>query len=133
MVIRQLLPVFAGPDTHHSLRSPAVTAAVVVSIGLHGALAVWLATKAWTAPAPEAETDEPFNHVMLVPMPRPKPVNQVNPKPQLQIRQGLSVADTAVTPIPATATPTPVRPRSPARSPPSIRLLRQRSSPIRPR
>jgi len=45
MVIRQFLPLAAGPPTPRPQRSPAVTAAIGASIAVHAALAAYLAVK----------------------------------------------------------------------------------------
>lgn len=111
MVVRQLLPVFAGPAPPRRRRSPAVTAAVGVSIAVHAALAVWLAMKTWTPPEPVVEPEDIIDGVMIVPMPRREtPPPRTVEKPPVQIRTTPIPNLLPVRPIEATPTPTPSPP-----------------------
>ena len=75
MVIRQLMPVVLGPSKPRSGRSPAVTAAIALSVIVHGGLAAYLAVKTWTPPEPEALPEGPIINVQTwTPPPPPKPM-----------------------------------------------------------
>ena len=75
MVIRQFMPVALGPSKPRSGRSPAVTAAIALSVIVHGGLAAYLAVKTWTPPEPEALPEGPIITVetWTPPPPPPKP------------------------------------------------------------
>jgi protein TonB len=76
MVIRQFMPVVLGPSKPRSGRSPAVTAAIALSVIVHAGLAAYLAVKTWTPPEPEALPEGPIINVetWTPPPPPPKPV-----------------------------------------------------------
>ena len=109
MVIRQFLPVFES--THRRRRSPAVKTAIVLSIAVHGALAVYLAIHTWTPPEPVVLPEGPVINVQTFTPPQkiePLPT----PRPTISPREAAPI-DTTV-PMPA---PIPVPP-APAPAPP---------------
>lgn len=111
MVIRQFLPAFAGPSPSGRRRSPAVTAAVGISIAVHAALAVWLAMKTWTPPDAAIEPEDTFNPVMLVPPPRREPPPTITPeRPRVHVRAPRNLIETPPTPIQLDPIPVPTPP-----------------------
>lgn len=110
MVIRQFLPVFAGPPAPRGRRSPAVTAAITISVALHAALAAWLAVKTWTPPSMLDLGEDPISKVFIIPLENPPPVEKIE-KPTVQVRP---IADqfvqAPVPPIEVPATTTPIQP-----------------------
>ncbi|HEY9236465.1 MAG TPA: energy transducer TonB [Phenylobacterium sp.] len=82
MVIRQFLPLAAGPSQPRRNRSPTVTAAIGLSIAVHAALAGYLALKTWTPkeapPLPEGPIMT-VETVTLAPKP-PPPVANTQPR-----------------------------------------------------
>lgn len=110
MVIRQFLPVFAGSAPTRGRRSPAVSAAVGVSVAVHAALAVWLAMKTWTPPDATLAPDEPFNPVLLVPLPRAEPEKIEIAKPTAAVRPTSAPTMSDVAPIQADPVEVPLPP-----------------------
>ena len=109
MVIRQFLPVFES--SHRRPRSPAVKTAIILSIAVHGGLAVYLALQTWVPPEPVVLPEGPIINVQtFTPPPKTEPLP--TPRPNISPREPAPI-DIAV-PTPA---PIPVPP-SPAPAPP---------------
>jgi protein TonB len=102
MVIRQFLPVFAGPPAPRGRRSPAVTAAITVSLALHAALAVWLAMKTWSPPEGPDLEETPATRVFIVPL--------VDPAPEPTRQKAVSPHEVADPIAPASTPPIPIAP-----------------------
>lgn len=66
MVIRQFLPLAAGHAAPRARRSPAVTAAITLSVLIHGGLAAYLAVKTWTPPDASQIAEPPIPKVWIV-------------------------------------------------------------------
>ena len=107
MVIRQFLPVFAGPERRP--RSPAVKAAIALSIAVHAGLAAYLAVKTWTPPQGEALPEGPVI-VLQTFTPRPKIEPAPSPSPKVSIREPAPVPDSFPTPAPIPVEPAPAPP-----------------------
>ncbi len=82
MVIRQILPVFAGAQPSRRRRSPAVTVAIGLSVAIHGGLAVWLAMKTWSPPEIPVEEEIPGFKVELFDVRKPPPPQVAQAQPQ---------------------------------------------------
>lgn len=123
MVIRQFLPVFAGPAPARGRRSPAVTAAVTASVVVHAGLAVWLAAKTWTPPEPAVIEEAPPIWVQTFTLPKPTPP-EAPPKPAVTPRAPQRVQDTPLPPLPVDppliATPPPIQPPATIEPPPPV-------------
>jgi protein TonB len=100
MVIRQFLPVFAGPPAPRGRRSPAVTAAITVSLALHAALAVWLAMKTWSPPEGLDLQEPPATRVFLVPLVDPAPPERAPQQAVAPRRIADLIAPSPTPPIP---------------------------------
>lgn len=103
MVIRQVLPVFAGAQPSRRRRSPAVTVAIGLSVAIHGGLAVWLALKTWTPPEITAEAEAPGFQVELFQFPKPPPTQIPLTQPQTRpppIHESIVRPDVTIPPIP---------------------------------
>lgn len=111
MVIRQFLPVFAGPPAPRSRRSPAVTAAITISVALHAALAVWLAMKTWSPPEGLDLEEPPPTNVYMVPLVDPPTTKDVE-RPVVTARNPVidPTAPSPVQPIPVAPTTTAIDP-----------------------
>lgn len=66
MVIRQFLPLAAGHAAPRVRRSPAVTAAITLSVLIHGALVAYLAVKTWSPPQASETAEPPIPKVWIV-------------------------------------------------------------------
>lgn len=107
MVIRQVLPVFAGPPMPRGRRSPAVTAAITVSVALHAALGVWLALKTWAPPEMLDLGEAPISKVWVIPLENPPLVEKAKP-PSMRVRPLVENAQQIPVPpieVPPTRTP----------------------------
>jgi protein TonB len=107
MVIRQFLPATLGPSKPRLGRSPAVTAAIALSVVVHGGLAAYLAVKTWSPPQIEALPEGPIINVQTY-TPPPKP--EVQPKPierSVAPRQAAPIDTPFATPAPAPMAPVP--------------------------
>lgn len=92
MVIRQYLPVFAGPTAPRGRRSPAVTAAITISVALHAALAAWLALKTWAPPSMLDLGEGPITKVFVIPLENRPPVAKIE-RPEVSVRPPANVTD----------------------------------------
>lgn len=111
MVIRQFLPAVLGPSRPRSGRSPAVTAAIALSVLVHGGLAAYLAVKTWSPPEMETLPEGPIINVQTY-TPPPKP--EIQPK---QIERTVTPRQAAPIQTPfATPAPIPIAP-APAPAP----------------
>ncbi|WP_374452976.1 energy transducer TonB [Phenylobacterium sp.] len=115
MVIRQFMPVALGPSKPRSGRSPAVTAAIALSVIVHGGLAAYLAVKTWTPPEPEALTEGPIITVETwtppPPPPKPEALPQDRPaSPRPPAALDLPFTPPAPIPLPPVPTPAPSEP-----------------------
>lgn len=114
MVIRQFLPLAAGPPVRRVQRSPAVTAAIAISIGVHAALAGYLAVKTWTPRETPPQPQDPVMTVETITL-APKPPPPMSPQqPQVAARAPAPIApailDIAPIPVPPVPAPAPVEP-----------------------
>ncbi|KQW66499.1 hypothetical protein ASE17_05425 [Phenylobacterium sp. Root77] len=131
MVIRQFLPATLGPPKPRLGRSPAVTAAIALSVVVHGGLAAYLAVKTWSPPQIEALPEGPIINVQTY---TPPPKTEIQPKPverSVAPRQA-AIVDTPFTtraPIPMAPVPAPAPteppttiapPAPPIPAPPSV-------------
>jgi protein TonB len=107
MVIRQFLPVFERPERRP--RSPAVKAAVGLSIAVHVALAGYLAVKTWTPPEAEVLPGDPVIVVQTF-TPRPKTEPVPSPSPKVSVRESAPVPHSFPTPPPIPVEPMPTPP-----------------------
>ena len=123
MVIRQFLPLAAGPPVRRARRSPAVTAAVGLSIAVHAALAGYLAVKTWSpreAPPPLEAPVMTVETVTLAPAPPPPTASQPEVTPRTLAPSApptLNVPPIPVEPVPAPppiAPPVAIAPPTPA-------------------
>ena len=125
MVIRQFMPVALGPSKPRSGRSPAVTAAIALSVIVHGGLAAYLAVKTWTPPEPEALPEGPIITVetWTPPPPPPKPEAQPQDRPASP-RPPVALTPPAPIPLPPVPTPAPAEPPTtlapPTPAPPAV-------------
>ena len=115
MVIRQFMPVARGPSKPRSGRSPAVTAAIALSVIVHGGLAAYLAVKTWTPPEPEALPEGPIITVETWTPPPPPPKPEAQPQdrpasPRPPVALDLPFTPPAPIPLPPVPTPAPAEP-----------------------
>lgn len=102
MVIRQFLPVFES--THRRPRSPAVKTAIILSIAVHGALAVYLAIQTWTPPEPVVLPEGPIINVQtFTPPPKIEPLP--TPRPSISPREAAPIDTTLPMPAPIPVPP----------------------------
>ena len=109
MVIRQFLPVFES--SHRPPRSPAVKTAIILSIAVHGGLAVYLALQTWAPPEPVVLPEGPIINVQTF-TPPPKIETLPTPRPSISPREP-TLVDTTVpmpAPIPVPLSPAPALP-----------------------
>ena len=129
MVIRQFMPVALGWSKPRSGRSPAVTAAIALSVIVHGGLAAYLAVKTWTPPEPQALPEGPIITVetWTPPPPPPKPAAQpqerpISPRPPVAL--DLPFTPPAPIPLPPVPSPAPTEPATtiapPTPAPPAV-------------
>jgi protein TonB len=107
MVIRQFLPATLGPSKPRLGRSPAVTAAIALSVVVHGGLAAYLAVKTWSPPQIEALPEGPIINVQTY---TPPPKTEIQPKPverSVAPRQAAIVDTPFTTPAPIPMAPVP--------------------------
>lgn len=107
MVIRQFLPATLGPSKPRLGRSPAVTAAIALSVVVHGGLAAYLAVKTWSPPQIEALPEGPIINVQTY---TPPPKTEIQPKPverSVAPRQAAIVDTPFTTPAPIPMAPIP--------------------------
>ena len=114
MVVRQFLPLAAGPAAPRPRRSPAVTAAVALSVLIHGGLAAYLAVKTWTPPQAPPLPEGPIisvETVTLRPLPKVEPPQDrprpASPRVSAPVQAPLQVAPIPVAPA---LTPPPLAP-----------------------
>lgn len=129
MVIRQFLPLAAGPSQPRRARSPAVTAAVGLSIAVHVALAGYLAVKTWTPKEAPPLPEGPIMSVETVTLtPKPPPPTLTPPRaatPRVvdsPVPPPLDLAPIPVAPAPAPAPlepPAQIAPPSPPAATPA--------------
>lgn len=109
MVIRQFLPVSTGPRHHR--RSPAVTAAIGLSIAVHAGLAAYLAVKTWTPPEVEPLPEGPIIDLDFYTPPKtitpPPATPQDRPKITPRTPVAVDPAAPAIDPLPIQPSPTP--------------------------
>ena len=104
MVIRQFLPVFEGPQRRP--RSPAVKTAIILSIAVHGGLAVYLALQTWAPPEPVVLPEGPIINVQtFTPPPKTEPVP--TPRPSISPREPAPIDIAVPTPAPIPVPPSP--------------------------
>ena len=129
MVIRQFMPVALGPSKPRSGRSPAVTAAIALSVIVHGGLAAYLAVKTWTPPEPEALPEGPIITVETWTPPPPPPKPEAQPQdrpasPRPPVALDLPFTPPAPIPLPPVPTPAPAEPPTtlapPTPAPPAV-------------
>ena len=131
MVIRQFMPVALGPSKPRSGRSPAVTAAIALSVIVHGGLAAYLAVKTWTPPEPEALPEGPIITVetWTPPPPPPKPEAQpqdrpASPRPPVALDLPFATpAPIPMAPVPAPAPAEPPTTLGPPATPPPAAIV----------
>lgn len=108
MVVRQFLPFAAGPALPRLRKSPAVTAAIALSVIVHGGLAAYLAVKTWTPPEIEPLPEGPIINVETVTLtPKPTPVIAEQPPRVVTPRVSAPVDSSMSTPTPIPMAPAP--------------------------
>lgn len=124
MVIRQFLPLAVGPAPPRRGRSPAVTAAIGLSIAIHAGLAGYLAVKTWTPSKALSLPEDPVMSVETVTLaPKPPPVATPQPRtaaPRVvdsPIQPPLDLAPIPIPPVPAPAPAEPVAQLAPPAPP----------------
>ena len=107
MVIRQFLPIALGPSKPHLGRSPAVTAAIALSVVIHGGLAAYLAVKTWSPPEVQPLPEGPIITIQTY-TPPPKPEAQSETKqPKVAPRVPVPIDSPFPTPTPLPIAPAP--------------------------
>lgn len=108
MVVRQFLPLAAGPALPKLRKSPAVTAAIALSVIVHGGLAAYIAVKTWSPPDVEPLPEGPIINVETV---------TLRPKPPVITQQQRTVTPRVSTPIDTSVTPPTTIPVTPSPDP----------------
>lgn len=123
MVIRQFLPLAVGPAQRRRGRSPAVTAAIGLSIAVHAGLAGYLAVKTWAPSKGLSLPEDPVMSVETVTLtPKPPPVA---PQPKTAaprvvdspVQLPPNIAPIPIAPVPAPAPTEPVAQLAPPAPP----------------
>lgn len=115
MVVRQFLPLAAGPALPKLRKSPAVTAAIALSVIVHGGLAAYLAVKTWSPPDIQPLPEGPVINVETVTL-RPKPPPVIAQQPRTVTPRVSAPVDTSITPqttIPIAPSPDPALTETP--------------------
>lgn len=107
MVVRQFLPLAAGPALPKSRKSPAVTAAIALSVIVHAGLAAYLAVKTWSPPQVEPLPEGPIFDVQTVTLSKPPPPQVKQEAPRITPRAPAPVDAPFPTPEPVPAAPVP--------------------------
>lgn len=116
MVVRQFLPFAAGPALRKYRKSPAVTAAIALSVIVHGGLAAYLAVKTWSPPEIEPLPEGPIINVETVTL-RPKPEPVVAQQPRAVTPRVSQPIDSSI--LPPTQIPMDPSPAPPPVDPPT--------------